>query len=113
MGNPVIHFEVMGKDAAKLHSFYTSLFDWDIQADPEGYGMVNTGEGNITGGVAPAEQPGVTFFVGVDDCQAALDKAVSLGGKVVMPPTAYGEMVTFALFSDPEGNVVGVAKPNM
>lgn len=27
MGNPVVHFEVLGEDAAKLSSFYGELFD--------------------------------------------------------------------------------------
>jgi predicted enzyme related to lactoylglutathione lyase len=50
----------------------------------------------------------VTVFAGVADVQAALDKAVSLGGTVVQPATK-APGVTFGLFSDPLGHVVGVA----
>jgi len=111
MGNPVVHFEVTGKDGKKLQDFYKGMFDWGIDVDPNGYGMVGTGEGGgIGGGITSGDRPGVTFYVDVDDCQKYLDKAVSMGGKIVMPPADYGGMVTFALFSDPEGNVVGVAK---
>jgi predicted enzyme related to lactoylglutathione lyase len=28
MGNPVVHFEVVGKDAQALQSFYKDAFDW-------------------------------------------------------------------------------------
>ena len=42
--------------------------------------------------------------------QGALDKAVDLGGSVVMPVTDMG-MVTIGLFADPEGNVIGIVKP--
>ena len=35
MKNPVVHFEVMGKDVEKLQQFYRSLFDWDIRASAE------------------------------------------------------------------------------
>ena len=44
----------------------------------------------------------------VDDPQAALDKAESLGGKTVLPLMTIPDMVTLGLFSDLEGNVVGV-----
>ena len=46
----------------------------------------------------------------MDDLQAYLDKAESLGGKTVMPPTEIPDIVTLAIFSDLEGNVVGMVK---
>jgi predicted enzyme related to lactoylglutathione lyase len=51
----------------------------------------------------------VLFYVESYDLQASLDKAVELGGKILMPVTEV-PMVTFALFSDPEGNVIGLVK---
>jgi len=115
MAAPVVHFEILGKDASKLHSFYGDLFDWKINADnPMNYGLVEAaGEGSIGGGIGSAQdgQPGqVTFYVGVPDINAALSKAESMGGKTVMPETEIPDMVTFALFADPEGNVVGLIK---
>lgn len=114
MGNPVVHFEIVGKDSQKLGSFYSELFDWKVNADnPMGYGMVDTGaEGSIGGGIAKAEdgQELVTFYVQVDDPQAYLDKAEKLGGKTIMPVTEIPDMVTFALLADPEGHVVGIVK---
>jgi predicted enzyme related to lactoylglutathione lyase len=115
MGNPVVHFEVVGKDGKKLQQFYGSLFDWKIENMPEmNYGMVEAkgsdGHG-IGGGIGetPQGDSHVIFYVEVDDPQVALDKAVSLGGKVVMPVTDMG-MVIFAQFADPEGHVVGLVK---
>lgn len=114
MGNPVVHFEILGKDAAKLGEFYSELFGWNVNADnPMNYGLVDTGvEGAIRGGVGPAQDgPGhVTFYVQVGDPQACLDKAERLGGKTVVPVTEIPNMVTFALLADPEGHVVGVVK---
>jgi predicted enzyme related to lactoylglutathione lyase len=46
----------------------------------------------------------------VDSAQEYLDKAVSMGGKVVMERTVLPGMVTFAQFQDPEGNVIGLAE---
>lgn len=49
-------------------------------------------------------------YVQVDDPQAYLDKVESLGGKTVVPVTEIPNMVTFALFTDPEGHMVGLVK---
>jgi len=46
--------------------------------------------------------------VGVDDLQAALDKAESLGGKTVAPPMEIPGVVSLAFFSGPEVNVIGL-----
>lgn len=116
MAAPVVHFEILGKDGEKLQSFYSNVFDWEINADnPMKYGMVQPGQesGAIGGGVAQApdgETPQVTFYIEVDDPQAYLDKIGGMGGKTIVPVTEIPDMVTFALFADPEGNVVGLVK---
>ena len=113
MGNPVTHFEVLGKDGAALQKFYGELFDWKVDANnPMNYGMVDTG-GGIGGGIGPSGDGGVghlTFYVEVDDPKAHLDRAVSLGGRAIMGPMDVPGGPTIALFSDPEGHVVGLVK---
>ena len=118
MGNPVCHFEIMGKDYQKSMGFYKDLFDWKI-SEHEGmsYGMVEAGaeKGAIGGGICPTQEgapPSLTFYVLVDDLQAYLDKAVKLGGKPVVPPTPIPGIGGFAMFADLDGNVVGLFKPN-
>jgi predicted enzyme related to lactoylglutathione lyase len=114
MGNPVVHWELNGSDPEGAARFYAELFGWHTQTT-EGmdYTIVDThaGEG-INGGIGKSRegQPNsVVFYVLVRDCQAALDKAESLGAKTVVPVTEM-PMVTFALFADPQGAVVGVVK---
>ncbi len=113
MAAPVTHFEVNAKDAARVREFFSNLFGWKIDVDPSAnYGMVNTGvKMGINGGIGQAMGPSssVTFYVQVEDIQAHLDKALSLGGKVVVPLTDAG-MVVFAQIADPEGNVIGLVK---
>jgi uncharacterized protein len=111
MGNPVTWFEVVGKDGAALQKFYSDAFDWKLEDPGMGYGMLAQPEKGIGGGIGQAQDGNghVTFYVEVDDPQAALDKIESLGGKTVVPVTDM-EMVTFALFADPEGHVVGIVK---
>ncbi|HEY8691681.1 MAG TPA: VOC family protein [Chloroflexota bacterium] len=111
MGAPVMHFEIVGKDAKKLQDFYGSLFDWKIDADnPMNYGMVDNAGKGINGGVGPSQsgQPWCGFYVGVDNLQAALDKAASLGGKTIMPPMDVPGGPSIAVFADPEGNQIGL-----
>jgi predicted enzyme related to lactoylglutathione lyase len=113
MANPVVHFEVGGKDAASLQNFYASLFGWKIDADnPMNYGMVEASEGGIAGGVGPTPdgQKHITWYVQVGDLLAALDKVGTLGGKTVMPPMDVPGGPSIAQFADPEGNVVGLVK---
>jgi uncharacterized protein len=113
MADQVVWFEVTGKDGSKLQSFYGDLFGWQIKADnPMNYGMVQGENGGIGGDVGQSQDGGtqVTFYVAVDDPQAALDRAEQLGGRTVVPVTAIPDMVTFAQFADPEGNVVGIVK---
>lgn len=111
MANPVVHFEVTGKDGDALVGFYRDLFGWKTQSMPEmGYNMVEKEEGGIGGGIGTAQGGSglVTFYVSVDDLQATLDKAVALGGKVVQPIMSIPNVVTLALFADVEGNTVGL-----
>jgi predicted enzyme related to lactoylglutathione lyase len=112
MGSPVVHFEVYGRNAKALQGFYSEAFGWEIHADnPMNYGLVHTNADSkgIDGGVAEGD-PRVNFMVEVPDLEASIATIESLGGKVVTPITVIPNMVTYAEFADPEGNVVGIVK---
>jgi predicted enzyme related to lactoylglutathione lyase len=121
MGQPVVHFEIIGRDPEKLHSYYSELFWWEIDANnPMNYGIVQR-DGNVSaegvgigggiGGPGPEGYEGhVTFYIEVPDVEAALAKAESLGGSRVMGPEKVMEEIEIGLFTDPEGHVVGVVK---
>lgn len=112
MPNPVVHWEITGPKGKELQSFYARLFDWKIDANnPMDYGMVDTGGDGINGGIGPAPNGNsVTFYVQVADPQAYLNRIEEMGGKTVVPVTEIPGAVTFAQFSDPDGNVVGLLK---
>ena len=115
MPNPVVHFEITGKDAEALQQYYRDLFGWSLtpMAPDVPYGLVSPEEtgGGIGGGVGASMDGAslLTVYVQVDDIQGALDRAVELGGEVVQPPTVIPGTVTFAHFRDIEGNLVGLA----
>ena len=115
MGAPIVHWEINTKNPSKVFDFYKNLFGWQINAAQEmEYGLVLTGtkkgiDGGI-GGIRGDAPNFVTIYAEVDNPQQALDKAVSLGATVVTPVTEIPNMVTFAQFRDPDGNVFGIVK---
>src|SRR5947209_6683934 len=113
MGQPVVHFEIGCRDKGKTKAFFSSLFDWTItEMGPAS--MIATGssmgiQGHITAlGHEPHDY--TIFYVSVDDLQAYLTKAESLGGKTLVPPVAL-PTGSFAWLADPEGNTVGLWQP--
>lgn len=123
MGQPVVHFEIVGQDTDKLRGYYSELFGWEFDTNnPMGYGVVSR-EANLSpegmgigGGIGPAPEGydgHVTFYVGVDDVEAALSKAESLGGSRMMGPEVVMDRMTLGMFKDPEGHVIGLVCPTV
>jgi predicted enzyme related to lactoylglutathione lyase len=113
MGNPVVHFEIHGQDPKVLHSFYTKVFGWSIDANnPMAYGLVDTkSDKGIPGGIATGGgQRGVTVYIDTDDVKGTLDRAVAAGAEVVMEPDIIPGLVELATFRDPEGNLIGLTR---
>jgi hypothetical protein len=122
VGQPVVHFEIIGGDPAKLRTYYGELFGWEFQmadatteavSQPGNYGFVDstTTGGGIDGGVGGGEgyEERVLFYVGVPNVEAALKKAESLGGERRMGPEGSPGKLVVGQFTDPEGNLIGVA----
>jgi uncharacterized protein len=114
MTHPVMWFEVLGEDAGKLRKFYGDLFGWKFDVvQPINYGVASTGDGRgIMGGVGqthPGTHSAVTFYTETPDVTASLQKATTLGGKVIMPRTVTPDVI-MGLFEDPEGHVLGLVE---
>lgn len=116
MASPVIYFEVLGPgDPETFSSFYTSLFGWQSNTTDVHipYRLIDTRSAQgVNGGIGihPHGDKYVTFYAQIDDLQAILDKAGSLGGRTKMPVTEVipGEL-SVALVESPSGNVVGIS----
>ena len=124
MAQPVVHFEIIGKEPAKLRSYFGELFGWEFDtsspvseavSEPANYGFVGgntTSDGTgIPGGVGGGAgyDSHVIFYVGVPNVEAALRTAESLGGTRRMGPARAPTGLVVGHFADPEGNVIGVA----
>ena len=111
MGSPVTWFEINSDHPTKLHEFYAKAFGWKMQpVMGTNSAMVDTDSGaGIAGSIGEAQGVNqVTFYIEVDDPQSHLDRVESLGGKTTVPVTEIPDVVTFAQFADPDGNVVGL-----
>ncbi len=112
MSSPIVWFEVTGNDTNTLKGFYGELFGWSFNDMPGmDYGLVDCQEGSIPGGVGKAQQgPGwSTFYAGVPDVAASLERATRLGGQVLVPATPLPDGTIIGVVADPEGHPVGVA----
>lgn len=116
MGNPVVHWEMMSKDPAKVSAFYKKIFGWKMQNLPHmNYHLVEAGEGGIGGGIFKPDREGpwpgnMTLYVAVDDLAAYRKKIVAAGGKIHVEDQEVPGMGRLCLFTDPEGRMMGLWK---
>jgi uncharacterized protein len=95
MGQPVVHFEIIGTEPGKLRDYYRELFGWEFttggpvaapisEAGNYGFTEGQTIPGGVGGG--SGYEPHVIFYVGVPDVEAAVARAERLGGTRVLGP---------------------------
>ncbi len=106
--------ELMTTDVVGARAFYKSLFGWDLKPSPE-YTEINIGPIPIGGMLQlTGDMQGVPSnwspYFAVDDCDATVEKAKSLGGQLYMPPTDIPNVGRFALIADPTGASFDVIK---
>jgi predicted enzyme related to lactoylglutathione lyase len=117
--NAVAHFEIYADDVDKLGQFYTSLFDWRIEHVPGmDYRFIKTVEtddkgiptqpGGINGGMLkrPEGYDGRAWvnYVNVKSVDDAVQRAQTLGARVMKARSAVPGMGWFAMLVDPQGN---------
>ena len=115
MAHTIVHWELMGPDGASLKEFYESIFEWKPEIIPgfDAYFGVPGEEAGLGGaiGQGSADMPSYfTMYVGVDDIDASLAKVIAAGGSTIVPRTIVPDTVTFAMFTDPAGNIVGLVE---
>jgi|ERR1043166_761579 predicted enzyme related to lactoylglutathione lyase len=117
MPNPVIRWQIVSPEPDKAAGFYQKLFGWKLtEANAMGYRELSTGTKPtfpVDGGIWPSP-PGqggfVQLFVEVADVDECLDKATSLGAKVIVPKSVLPDGDTMAVILDPTGLSFGVCQ---
>jgi uncharacterized protein len=109
--------ELMTTDLKAAEAFYVELFGWTVADGPvEGmeYRVVSAGGQGVGGLMSmppdspPSMPPHWGATVTVDDVDATITKAETLGGKVLMQPQEIPAIGKFAVLQDPQGAVVSV-----
>lgn len=119
MGQPVVHWELWSQNPAAVAKFYQDIFAWKIEDYPQmNYRIVHTEGGGmgIDGGIMQAPPDGsppinLTCYIAVDDLAAYRDKIVAAGGKICVEEKPVPGMGTLSLFTDPDGRMMGLWKP--
>lgn len=115
--HPVVHFEIGCRDGGKTREFFARLFGWSITGPEAGLTIeTGAGAGAIDGHLVElAEEWGnyVTVYVEVENLEAYLKKAGELGGKTLVPPVTIPGQGSFAWLAAPEGNIIGLWRPEV
>jgi predicted enzyme related to lactoylglutathione lyase len=116
MPNPFVHLELSTPDAAKAKAFYSGLFGWSFNDKDMGHGFVystfkpDKGPG---GGIYSMPEAPTTWlpYVGVDEINAATEKAVSLGAAIQKGPMEIPGIGWFTTLTDPTGATIALFQP--
>lgn len=116
MANPFVHVELNTSDPATAKSFYSELFQWELEDVPNPsvptgtYTLVKVGEG--TGGGIMKQIPhgpsGWLAYVQVDDIGVSTRKAKLLGAEIMKDVTEVAGMGWLSFIRDPTGAVLGL-----
>jgi uncharacterized protein len=106
------------QDAKASNDFYSKLFGWQIDVNPDpqygSYGRALLG-GKDVAGISPAQSPDQpsawSFYVGTEDAEQTARSVEAAGGKVIAAPFDVGDQGRMALFQDPVGAFISVWQP--
>jgi predicted enzyme related to lactoylglutathione lyase len=108
--------ELVTTDPVAARKFYADVIGWSsspAQGAPMPYWLMGAQSEHVAGimqTMPQAPQPGWCGYVGVDDVDATASKAMSLGAKMIAPPSDIPNVGRFAVFNDPQGAVMGLMK---
>ena len=107
----ICYIEIPTMDIARSAEFYKRVFGWNVRTRGNGSTAFDDTTGQVSGswvlGRPPAAEPGVLFYVMMDNVAATVDAITANGGEIVQPIGADAPEIT-ARFRDPGGNVIGL-----
>lgn len=120
--NALNWFEIPVTDFERAKTFYAHIFEFEMPTMPMGPNLMGfllhergkgVGGAIVRGeGYVPSENGALVYLAGGTDLSVVLDRVAAAGGKVVLGKTAISpELGFFALFTDTEGNKLGLHSP--
>ena len=104
--------ELRTRNTGQAQTFYESLFGWNFEAFDMGGGQnyLTFKVGDRTNGGMMPMMPGMEgvpahwgAYFGVENCEAATEKAAELGGNVIVPPMNVTDTGRISIVADPQG----------
>jgi uncharacterized protein len=116
MSNPFVHLELSTSDVSKAKDFYSGLFGWEITDNDMGNGMIySTFKPSSGPGGGIFSMPGAPTmwlaYVGVEDINAATEKAKSLGATIHKGPMDIPNVGWATILVDPTGATIALFQP--
>lgn len=118
--------EIASNDIGKCKDFYTNVFGWQFTqsssigdampylefsseggTEPDG-ALYEISSDMFGGGEVPP--PHIALYVAVDNVDASVEKAKSIGGNVIYGPMDIPNVGRFAILSDPTGAAISIIK---
>lgn len=103
-------------DPAKARAFYEKFLGWQFslsENDSSGYLHIKNGQ-DFIGGIPPCD-PKIPahwmIYLLVNSVDASTAKAIQLGGKTLMEPTAVERVGRMAILADPQGAAFAIFTP--
>jgi predicted enzyme related to lactoylglutathione lyase len=118
VANKPAWIDLSSSDAAASREFYSKLFGWEIEVNPDpqygGYGMAKV-DGKDVAGIGPKQSEQAptawSLYIGTPDAEELARKVQSAGGTVIAPPFDVGDQGRMAVFQDPTGAFISAWQP--
>ncbi len=101
-------------DPAGAVAFYGKVIGFGTARTPNGEGTVFTAGDAMVADVQPARPGGPSYwatYVAVEGAEATRDRAVRLGGKVIVPRVDVPKVGIVSFVADPSGAALGLFQP--
>jgi predicted enzyme related to lactoylglutathione lyase len=117
MNNVIDWFEIPTGDLARSAKFYEAVLGVHLKRETFGgvpQAMFLGSKDGVGGALIqdarrkPTAEGTLVYLNAGKDLDGCLSRAVSAGGRVVLPKTDIGEPGFIAIFADPDGNTVGL-----
>ena len=112
MAHRFVHIEIPSSELVKTGRFYSHVFGWIMDYDKEAdYLLFETGDG-MNGAFYHSPEhtghQGVVVYINVESIEETLELIQKHGGKAVVQKREVKDLGSFALFGDPDNNVLGI-----
>lgn len=107
----IAHVEIPSSNMNQTKDFFSKVFGWEFKPFGSGYMLFNNHKG-IMVGIRQVEKvnsgDSTVFHINVNNIDEIMTSVKSNGGSVFKEKSVIPAMGWYALFKDPQGNIIGL-----